>query len=798
MICLIASAKDGYAQAQIHGTILDESERPVSNASVVLMNAVDSSEITNTIANEAGTYSFTNLAIGDYTIRVTAVGFEPIYSRRYSIISLNDDVGAGVLILKIKGQELNEVVVKAKKPLYEQKIDRTIINVKSSITAAGTTALDVLERSPGVTVNRQNGSISISGKDGVLVMINGKMNYMPANAIVQMLAGMNANSIEKIELITTPPANYDAEGNAGIINIVLNSNPDMGMNGSLALTVGYGKGARSAANFNFNYRKNKFNLYGDYSFSLDKMDQTFDFFRRIDFNGKRIENISVTERETTQRNHLARLGVDYQVNKKTIVGGLISMYNNKWSMDALNQSMVKLDGIADTTIRIINDEINHWTHYMGNINIQHQINADEKLSANIDYLHYHDNNPVNYFSSFFDGEGSLLFAERSRSGKITPIDIWVGSLDYSKKLSKKIKMDAGVKGSFSKFRNDVLIEKLVMGEWIRDVELSAEYTLNEDIAAAYTSFNISPSNKTEIKAGLRYEYTNSNLATSHAKNIVDRQFGKLFPSVFVTRKLNNNHSVGLSYSRRITRPTFNDIAPFVIFIDPNTFFSGNPALRPSIADAIKADYTIKKYLFSISYNYNKDAIARFQTKIDPATNKQTFAAENISNVKTLSATLSLPFTIANWWNMQNNLITTWQEANSSYNNTNLSIGQKSIRISSTQSFTFSNEIAVELSGFYQTATMFGTAKLGAYGMLNAGIQKKLGRGKIRFGVDDIFNSFKFKTSQYVPEQNLDTKANYKFMQRTYKLTYSMSFGNDKLKEKRNRATASEEERGRVN
>jgi hypothetical protein len=799
LLTISFAASSQKPQSKIKGIIKHIDGKPIQNANVLLLKHQDSALVKGTVTDAAGAFAFTNIATGKYLITSTYIGYNQAYSPVLNIATDNDEITAGELVLAPTNVELKEVMVQAKKPLFEQKIDRMVINVKNSITSAGITALDVLEKSPGVMVNRQNNAISISGKEGVIVMINGKINHMPISAVVQMLAGMSSDNIERIELITTPPANFDAEGNAGFINIVLINNPDYGTNGNYSISGGIGKGNTSSANINFNHRKNKINLFGNYSFSRLSQLQFISIYRKVDFNGNTTESYSETDRDPIQRNHNARLGLDYEINKKTIIGGLVSAYDNRWSMDAVNDNITTVNKRPDTLINIINDEINHWKHFMGNLNVQHTFKAEEKLTVDLDYLYYRDNNPVNYFNTYFDGTGNHLFDESTKSGKLTPIKIWVGKADYYKKLGKKLNMETGIKGTKSKFNNDVLIERLVGNEWTADESLSANYELNEYIAALYSTFNINLNDKTDMKIGLRYEHTNSNLGSVQVKNIIDRQYGNLFPSFFIARKINEHNSVNFSYSRRITRPTFNDMAPFVIFMDPKTFFSGNPALRPSISNSVKTDYSYKKFIFSLSYSHDKDAIARFQSRIDPVTNKQYIAAENLNNIKTLSASFSLPFTITKWWNSQNNLNGRAQEVNTVFDGSEVQIRQVNFQLSSSQNFTLPKNFSIELSGFYYSSGLFGLTKFDPFGAVNFGLQKKFGEGKrnLRFGITDIFRSLKINGYTYIPEQYLDTRFFGRFTQRTFNLTYTSNFGNDKLKDKRTRSTGSEDERRRV-
>ncbi|HEY4285808.1 MAG TPA: outer membrane beta-barrel protein [Puia sp.] len=787
----------GHAQGIIHGVVLDRSNKPLAGANVLLLHPADSSLAKGMVTNNLGVYSFGNVKPGPYILSFSAAGHEKIYSPALTVSDKErKDLGTRVLVQA--SQQMADVTVTAKKPLFEQKIDRMIVNVQGNITATGSTILDVLERSPGVVVDRQNNSITLSGKNGVVVMINGKINRMPISAVIQMLEGMPASNVEKLELITTPPANLDAEGNAGYINIVLKVNDQYGTNGSFSLTAGYGNREMPQASININHRKGRLNLYGDYSYSRRHAQQDWLFSHQVSNEGKITETETNTYRNTVQRNHNIRLGMDYQASKKTVIGILLSGYDNKWTMDADNRSSIGILNRKDTSLIISNTEENRWINYGINLNLQHTISEKEKFSFNVDYLYYKDDNPVRYLNKYYDGQENFIFEQQVKSSKLTPIRFLVNAADYSRRLGVKVNLDAGLKSTISSFNNDVQIERLEHNGWERDPGLSAKYKLKEDIEAAYVSIDMTADQKTTLKAGLRYEYTNSNLGSDSLKNIVDRHYGNLFPSFYVTRKLSDNHSLGFAYSRRITRPTFRDMAPFVIFVDPNTFFSGNPALQPSLSDILKVDYTYKKYILSFSYTYTKSPIANFSPNIDSVTNVETLSATNLQNSKIATVVLSLPLTLNSWWTSSFSATGVWSQTSAIYNGRPLQIIQRNLNINMAQTFRLPKDFTFEVSGFYQSPSLFGIYSTAAFGSLDVGLQKKLGKSNFRLAYSNMLNTMKFLLKVDRPDLNLVVYRELQFVFPAVRLTYSRSFGNDKLKGTRQRSTGSEDERGRVN
>lgn len=788
------------AQSQIDGMVLDSGNEPVHYANILLLRAADSSFVKGAIADDAGFFQLSEIAAGSYLVEVSMLGYKEYRSGAFELKAAEGTKTLGSIILQEDVEQLATVEIVAKKPLFEQKIDRLVINVENSITSAGSTALEVLERSPGVIVNRQNNLISIAGKDGVVVMINGKINRMPIEAVVQMLAGMPSGNIEKIELITTPPANFDAEGNAGFINIVMKQSGDRGLNGSYTFSGGYGKGDVSSAGINFNYRKNSLNLYGDYSFSREAQEQIFAIDREVALNGQTIRTDTRSYRDPVQRNHNASLGLDWNLSPKTVMGILLSGFDNRWSMDAVNETVISLNGVPDTLLTIVNDEINHWQHLGANLNFQHSFRDGESMTIDADYLRYGNENPTNYYTTYADASGNLLFEEQTFSGKVTPLEVGVGKLDYTKRFSEKINLETGIKGTLSRFDNDVTVYKVENGNPVNDSSLTAQYHLEESIGAAYAALNLKLDQKSDLKLGLRYEYTNSNLDAAEQADIVDRHYGKFFPSLFLSRNFNDNHSANLSYSRRITRPTFNDMAPFVIFLDPYTFFSGNAALQPSISDNVKLDYRFKTALVSLQYTVEDSAIAHFQVRIIEGTNQQLIAAENMKNRKTAALTFAFPVQVTKWWKMQNNLTGTWQEGNTFFDGDPVRVSSQYVQAVWINMFTLPKDFSAELVGFYQSRALFGTTVALPMRGLNVGIQKKFrdNLGTLRFGIDDVLNTMKFRGEMDYPEYNLVSTVDIDWSQRTFKLTYSRNFGNNKLKDIRHRSTGSEEERQRVN
>lgn len=791
------------SQSAIKGIIKNGDGKILQFANVKLLKSADSTIVKSMNSDTSGSFSFENIPYGSYLVTASFTGMIKAGSPLIETTSNKKEVNAGELYLENGNVRLKNVSIVAKKPLFEQKIDRMVINVKNSITDAGGTALDVLEKSPGVTVNRQNNSIAVNGKSGVTVMINGKISYMPADALVQLLGATSADNIDKLELITSPPSKYDAEGNGGYINIVFINNPDAGFNGSYFLTAGYGNKESAAGGVNFNYRSSKINLFGSYSYKYDHYLQPSSGFTQYVKGGDIISNSSYAHRDAITNVQNARVGIDYQLSPSTIVGGLVGGYISHWSMTSHNGTAINTNGLLDTTITTLNKELNYWNNVTTNLNFQHTFKPGNVLCFDMNYIYYKDYNPNTYLNNYYNNAGQPVYSENLKSDKTTPINFRVASLDYTTPLGKKVILETGGKISLSRFTNTAGVSRLTQGIFVPDSNLSARYLLRENISAAYTSININPNSKLSVKAGLRYEYTTSNLGTTETANIIDKKYGQLFPTLFISQRFDEDNSISFSYSRRITRPAFTDLAPFTIFFDPKTFFSGNPALQPAIANTLQASYGLSNYIFSLTYTQERNTIESyyFQTsKIDTVNNIVYLSANNFKSEHYLIASFSLPFTINNIWSMQNNINLNWKQVNTVLNNSPVNFKIFDYNINSTQRIKLPKDYSLELTGFYTSSSYYGTTKFKPIYQLNFGVQKKFNNRAdiLRLTANDIFNTagnYRFTDNLTIP--NTLVTRNFNFGLLSCKLTYTHSFGNKALKEKKGRSTGAEDELNRV-
>ncbi|WP_373493888.1 TonB-dependent receptor domain-containing protein [Aquiflexum sp.] len=796
-ILLSILVNPSFSQGVIQGKVHDSRAKEISFANVLLRNKPDSSVVNGVISDESGNYIFTEIPKGEYYVEVFILGYAKTYTPVFSFLGTEKNNLAPIILVE-EDQNLDEVTVNANKSFFELEQGKMVVNVANSITAAGLSVIDVLDRSPGVMVNRQSNSLSVLGKNGVVILMNGQRFRMPMEAAYQMLAGLNSSDVEKIEIITVPPANYDADGDAGFINIVMKKdNATIGTNGSLTIGQGYGSGYNGNMSFSLNHQGPKFSWFGLLSSTYVDMVQEWEQFRG---NNNGFEDISIktgTDRFASRKSINYQAGFDYKLGNNTILSGLVSGYNNRWEMTAPNITESKYSISPDTLVRMTTIEQNSWSHIMGNINLQHTFQNRQVISTNVDYLTYKNSNPSWYNIMKYNESNDLIDSQDFRITKDTPIELWVTDVNHSMKIGESVSVESGIRATFSKFTNTVVFEEKLGSDWSFDPDFSSDGLLKEDILAGFSSAKIKFDDKTTLNAGVRYEDTKTNLTTVSGEKIVDRHYGDFFPTAFLSRKINPDNLVQVSYGRRITRPTFNEMAPFVFFSDPFTFFAGNENILPTYTDNIKTDYSYKSWIFSVQHSMDKNVIARFQPTLDEETNTVFLRTENIDQRQTVSMMVAFPLKVTSWWETQNNFTANYQKVNSELNGETYEVKLKGLQVVLTNTFTLPKKYTIELMGNYMSPSIMGYYKVLSRGFVNLGIQKDFEKaGILRISCNDIFETSQIRWRSF-EGASLDFSGRLKFEKRVFMATYTYKFGNSKIKGTRDRKVGSQEEQKRV-
>jgi iron complex outermembrane recepter protein len=592
---------------QVSGKLITADSLPIPFVSVGVIKSTDSSFVKAAFTNENGVYQMNDIPAGKYMLQVSSIGYSVWYSPVFELTGTQNKKDFGVQVMIKESKQLEEIVVRADKPLFQQKPEGIVVNVENSLLAKGSSALQVLERSPGVVINHRDNSIALNGKNGVMVMLNGKLMRLPMEQVVNLLNGMSADDISTIELLSTPPAAYDAEGSAGLINIVLKKNKKQGTNGTLSLTTGYSKGEKATASINLSHNTRYMNVYGSYTFSHNRSysDMFLTSSQHMAFLGG---DAFVNYWDTTKvviNNHDASIGLDAKLNAKTTVGGSITY--NKSGRSGGTVTNAGYNVLPDSLIQFNGDNhgTSYWNNILNSVYIEKTIRGGEKINFNIDYLYFNNNGNAEVQSSFINkhgiqaGTNEILFSPRQKGFANTTIKVGVTKMDYAKQLSKKIKLETGIKAAYTQSTSLSGIQSLLNGVWTGSDQTSNFILMKEGLAAGYVSVSSQINESTSLVIGARYEYSYTNMDNSKTGiNFINRKIGSLFPSIFFSEKINDNAEMQLSYTKRISRPSYNDLASYVGYSDPTAVYTGNPFLQPTITNNIKLGYNYKGYSFS--------------------------------------------------------------------------------------------------------------------------------------------------------------------------------------------------------
>jgi outer membrane receptor protein involved in Fe transport len=724
----------------------------VESATISLLKSADSSVIKYSTADKAGKFEFDQVPAGKYLVSVTAVGHGKKYSETAEISDLQTDITLGKIELLPQAKGMAAVTVTASRPFIEQKIDRTIINVEAAVTNAGSTALEVLEKSPGVSVDK-DGNISLKGKQGVMVMMDGRPSYLSAAELTNYLRNLPANAIDQIEIMTNPSAKYDAAGNSGIINIKTKKNKQKGFNGNVSLSYGQGQYWKSSNSLNLNYRTGKINLFANYNLSQWNGAQTLTINRKFkDISTKEVsaifDQVSRMKNRSTYNN--LKLGADYYLNKKTTLGIVTSGFINPEENSSRNTSYLKNNvEQVDSIAYAVTKSNQQWKNGSINLNLRHQFDSlGKEITADADYIKYNAANVQSYSSTNYDPDWVKRGVDRIRGDLPVSIDIYSAKIDYAHPLKKEAKIEAGLKSSFVETDNAANYFNLYNAGEAVDYNKTNHFLYAENINAAYINYN-RQFKKFGVQGGLRYEHTSYKGKQDGNPSRQDSSFTKsydnLFPTMFVSYKANKNNQLSMSFGRRIDRPAYQNLNPFLYFIDNYTYESGNPFLRPQYSNNVEMAHIFKSFLTTtLNYGITKNMIAETFSQTRSVSGNDSLATlvqrGNIGKRNSAGISLSAQVPIKKWWTgiFYTNL--NYNKFTGVLNGEDLNIDATNLMLNINNQFKFNKGWSAELSGWYRTKGIEGQILIQPMGQASAGVSKQIikGKGTVRLNVRDLF------------------------------------------------------------
>lgn len=803
MVCGVSFAQKFN---KLTGKITDGNAMAVPFAIVRILSYPDTIVLKSVSTDPDGLFLIDQLKGGDYILSISSVGFK---SKKTAHFSLSEDLKMASISIENLTKQLNEVSVQGKRPFIEHQIDKTVLNVENSIISTGGTALEVLEKAPGVQIDRQSDQIKLNNKSGVLIMIDGKTNFLSGADVTTLLSNMSADQIATIELITNPSSKYDAAGNAGIINIKLKRNKAYGTNGTISVNGGQGIMPdspkdlyRAGINLNLNHREGKWNIFGNGGFARKSSFNNTFLNRTTLSNGLASSLTQNFDRKNTGEGFQGKIGTDYYASDKTVFGLMIDA--NTVNTKLINNSNTIINAVQNGSSNLSSilqdaDSKSPVGNITANFNVKHDYNKDGKsLTFDVDYSGFSNKKEENFLANYLNANGNSTNQTTLRNNTDARINIYAAKTDFTLPLSKTMKFEAGLKSSYVVTNNDFVSEQFVSGIWQNDLGKSNNFVYKENINAVYTNFS-KEWDVWQIQLGLRAEHTHSNGNSVTDNKEVDRSYLSLFPTVFVNQKLNKDNNIRYSYSRRVDRPNYQQLNPFVFYMDPLAVDQGNPYLKPQFTDNFELGYSYKQSSITFNYSDTRDLITQI-SKQDDATRVISVVRENLGRAQNYSASVYFPISIFKWWSLQNNgsvYYNKFQDGN--LEGAAYSAGKFAFNFYTSSSFVLPHNFTAEISFWFNSPKISGVEQTTiAQYALNAGIQKTMmnKKLKLRLNVDDILLTNHWEGKLVYQNINMTVVNRYTSRRANFSLSYS--FGNQNVKSERSRQTATDDIKNRAN
>ena len=803
LLLLYSGIAGAQSSGKIIGKITGTGHSPLEATVVSLLLAEDNSLLKTQFSDQDGSFEFSNLKQNNYKISIEYLGYTKYESQ--SIAVAQESVSLGEINLQpSEVNNLNEVVIQKQKNFVERKIDRTVVNVDAMISNAGADAMEALEKSPGIIVE-ENGTIKLKGKSGVMVFIDDKPTYLSGADLEVYLKSLPASTLDQIEIMTNPPAQYDAAGSAGVINIKTKKSKARGFNGSVTSRISQGKRTHYRDGLNLNYTDNKIRLFGNVNYANQKFVNDLDIFRR--YKNEDGCTKSLFDQNTIMRNKVttgnAKIGMDYYASEKSTFGmSLIGLLKSGKEKKSGKSSLTNASSVLDSTIIADNREDNKFKNAGVNLNFRHEFDTiGRKITMDADYIKYENEIDQNFKNYIYQPDNTLSEQDELRGHLPSNISIYTFKSDYTHPFKNQGKLEAGYKISYSKTDNIADYADVVDNIPVPNYDSSNHFKYDETINALYINYSQN-FKRFSFQTGWRLETTISK--GNQLGNIVKpasrfkKDYTNLFPTLFVSYKLDSvgNNQMVVSYGKRINRPYFQDLNPFLSPLDKFTYYSGNPYLNPSFSHNVELSYNYKS-LFSTTLTYMNSEDEINET-IEINDGIYYSRPGNIGKSQALSINVNSDLTINDWLstNLYSELVHTSYK--SQLYTENLDTQGVFWFVSVLNRLKFKDGWSGEISGRYTSKIESAQFTVGARGAVNLGVQKKIlqGKGSLKFAVNDIFYT----------NINTGTINNLKLTDATYKnkgdtrfaaLTFTYSFGKSFKAREEHESTGSESEQNRV-